>query len=646
MANGMAGLFVGASGLKTAQTALNTTAHNLSNINTTGYTRQQVTFSDTTYVNVSSKDKVSYASYGLGVAISEVRRIRDQYIDLAYRNENSRLGFYESQYNAVQEIEDQFGEMQGVTYESYLTNLYDSINELAKNPTSTVARSSLIQNATAFIEKSENVYKGLRDYQTTLNTQVSNMVNKINDLAGQIYKLNKSIAKVEAPGMEKANDLRDQRDAAIDELSKYIDITYYESENKETIINAAGVPLVTSGELTAMSTRVVEGTTLVIPTWPSYERDVYEDGKLASNADDTDKGQLKGLIIARGNMVVDYTVVPVAPDSNDYDMSTEEGRTAYQQAYNEYAKQQEYYNTYVEPSAILSAMAGFDKLVNGIVERINGILCPEKTETRNNPYLNADGSEIQADTYIYNSVDKAVLYDRYGREVTGTDNGDGTYSYASGEKLYESVGGAAVPVDSYEYLMLDMDKTGYGMDDNKTVGTELFSRIGTDRYIKTTGDNGETIYLRNNLNETDYESLYKLGNLKINPEAAQNVGKIPLSTVQGKEDFDRAKELVDIWDEKFASLNPDMYAKSDYMSFYNNYIGEYATMGKALYNYVGNQTTMVDGYDNQRLQSESVSSDEELEKMIKYQQAYNAASRYVNVVSEMLEHLVTSLGRI
>ena len=158
--------------------------------------------------------------------------------------------------------------------------------------------------------------------------------------------------------------------------------------------------------------------------------------------------------------------------------------------------------------------------------------------------------------------------------------------------------------------------------------------------------NGETIYLRNNLNETDYESLYKLGNLKINPEAAQNVGKIPLSTVQGKEDFDRAKELVDIWDEKFASLNPDMYAKSDYMSFYNNYIGEYATMGKALYNYVGNQTTMVDGYNNQRLQSEGVSSDEELEKMIKYQQAYNAASRYVNVVSEMLENLVTSLGRI
>lgn len=644
MANGMAGLFIGTTGLKTAQTALNTTAHNLSNINTSGYTRQQVTFSDTQYVRVNTSDKVSSPDYGLGVAVSEVRRIRDQFIDQAYRNENSRLGFYESQYKAIEEIEDQFGEMQGVTYESYLINLYNSVNELAKNPTSTVARSSLIQNATAFIEKSENVYKGLKDYQTTLNTQVKNMVDSINKLGDKIYTLNKKISKIESTGIEDANDLRDERDAAIDELSKYIDITYYENDSKEVVISAEGIPFITMGELAKMDTRVVEGTNLVIPTWPGYERDVYDLSTEASNVDDTDKGELKGLLIARGNMVVDYTVVPEAPSSSDYDMSTADGMAAYQEAYNKYYKAQEYYNTYIEPSAILSAMAGFDKLVNGIVEKINNILCPEKSEVRNNPYMAPDGTEIQADIYTYNSVSQQVLFDRYGREVTGTDNGDGTYSFSSGEKLYMSFGGAEVPVDSYTYSMLDMDKTGYGMDDDKTVGTELFSRKGTDRYIKTTDDSGKTIYIRNNLNETDYESLYKLGNLQINPEAAQNVGKIPLSTVQGKEDFDRAKELVDAWDEKFASLNPDTYAKSDFMTFYNNFIGEYATLGKALGNYVSNQTTMVDGYDNQRLQSEGVSSDEELEKMIKYQQAYNAASRYVNVVNQMLEHLVTSLG--
>lgn len=76
--------------------------------------------------------------------------------------------------------------MQGVTYQTQITNLYNAINELTKNPTSTIARSSLIQNATAFIDRSEAIYAGLKDYQVTLNTDINNMVNKINNL-GQRY---------------------------------------------------------------------------------------------------------------------------------------------------------------------------------------------------------------------------------------------------------------------------------------------------------------------------------------------------------------------------------------------------------------------------------------------------------------------------
>ena len=146
------------------------------------------------------------------------------------------------------------------------------------------------------------------------------------------------------------------------------------------------------------------------------------------------------------------------------------------------------------------------------------------------------------------------------------------------------------------------------------------------------------------VNTADYETDYTLGKLLVNPEASQHVDRIPLSTVQGKEDFTKANELIDAFSKKFASLNPDSYAKADFNSFYNDYIGEFATVGKVLSRYVNNQTSMVDGYDNQRLQTSGVSSDEELEKMIKYQHAYNAASRYINVVSEMIEHLVTSLG--
>lgn len=645
MANGMAGLYVGTTGLRSAQSALNTTAHNLSNINTSGYTRQQVTFSDTQYMKVGSNNATTTGTYGLGVTVSEIRRIRDQFIDNAYRSENARLGFYNSQYKAVEEVEDQFGEMQGVTYQQQLTKLYDSINELTKNPTSTVARSSLIQNATAFLNRSESVYKGLRDYQTTLNTEINNMVTNINKLGNKIYELNKKIAKVESTGVEKANDLRDQRDAALDELSGYIDIDYYEEKNGEVVINAETAPFVTMGGVYEMGIRYVPDSSLVIPTWPAYERDVFAEGQEFTNAADTDKGELKGLIAARGTVEVDYTDIPVMPDSTDYDLTTAEGLDAYNKAYDAYKEKQEYYNRYIEPSVILSALSGIDKLVNGIVESINNVLCPEKQVETTTAYKDANGNEIQADTYVYKASSHEKLYDRFGKEVAGIDNGDGTYSYTSEEKLYtDATLTTEENVDSYTYSILDMDKTDYGMDDNKTVGEELFSRKATKRYVTITGADGKDIYIRNNLNTTGHESLYTLGNLEMNSVTAQNVAKIPLSTYQGKEDFEKANELLDLWSAKFATMNPEQYAKADFNTYYNNFIGEFSTVGQVLNKYVNNQQTMVDGYDDQRLRTEGVASDEELEKMIKYQQAYNAASRYINVVSQMLEHLVTSLG--
>ena len=274
MANGMASLMVGASGLKTSQTALNTTAHNLSNVNTTGYTRQQITFADSTYVNVFGTGN-STGKCGLGVDVDAISRIRNDFIDKSYRTENARLGYYESQYKAVEEVEDLFGEMQGVTYQKQITNLYNAINELTKNPTSTIARSSLIQNATAFIDRSEAIYAGLKDYQVTLNTDINNMVNKINNLGQKIYDLNKEIAKVESGSGERANDLRDTRDNALDELSGYIDFDYYENEHGEVIVTAENVPFVTSAQVTEMGTRQVDNSALLIPIWPGQDNDEF-----------------------------------------------------------------------------------------------------------------------------------------------------------------------------------------------------------------------------------------------------------------------------------------------------------------------------------------------------------------------------------
>ena len=173
------------------------------------------------------------------------------------------------------------------------------------------------------------------------------------------------------------------------------------------------------------------------------------------------------------------------------------------------------------------------------------------------------------------------------------------------------------------------------MNDIKTLASYIFTQACFSRNINA--ENGD--YLWYNMSGVDFYGTYSNGVVTItycfNYYSTKDEERMATA---------KANELIDAFSKKFASLNPDSYAKADFNSFYNDYIGEFATVGKVLSRFVNNQTSMVDGYDNQRLQTSGVSSDEELEKMIKYQHAYNAASRYINVVSEMIEHLVTSLG--
>lgn len=645
MANGMSSLMVGASGLKTAQAALNTTAHNLSNINTTGYTRQQIGFKDNLYVKYNNLSSPVSSTYGLGVGVQAIRRIRDEFIDKAYRNENGRLGFYNSQHKAVEEIEDLFGEMQGVTYQECMIGLSDAINELSKEPGSTVKRSALIQSASAFMTRSDAVYKGLKDYQQTLNEQVLNIINSVNDLSEKIHELNKQISKIESTGQESANDLRDQRDAALDELSQYVRISYYEAENGAVMVNAESMPLVTDTAVTKMSYKTLDGTNLYVPTFPAFERDVYPEEELYSSTTN-DQGQLKGLLLARGSVNVDYSDVPVKPDKNDSKYSGANGQAEYEKDYKLYEQKQAYYNKYIEPSAILSAIAGLDKLVNGICTTLNQVLCPTKELTTTSALLDANGKEYIPDYYEYNTTTKSELYDGKGNLIKGIDNGNGTYTYKSLEKLYEDKKAAnVVTPDKYYYLVLDEDKTDYGNDDNHTVGEGIFKRETTEDFVDYTDAQGNKYKLYNNRNQNGQRSDYTLGNIMVNPTVSQDVSKIPMTNAQGKEDISRGQALMDAWNADFASLNPESYAVGNFESFYNNFTSDFATIGDVLSDFVDHQQTMVNGYDNQRQQSEGVSSDEELQKMIKYQQSYNAASRYINVISEMLEHIVTSLGR-
>ena len=113
----MSNLYVGASGLQVSQNALNTTGHNLVNVETKGYVRQQTLLKSNTY-NTIGQSYFSAMQTGRGVSTAIVMQVRDMFLDQSYRMEVGRQGFYESQYEAASEVEDLFGELEGVAFQN------------------------------------------------------------------------------------------------------------------------------------------------------------------------------------------------------------------------------------------------------------------------------------------------------------------------------------------------------------------------------------------------------------------------------------------------------------------------------------------------------------------------------------------------
>ena len=172
-------LYLGDSGIRTSQNALHTVAHNLSNLNTPGYVRQQVANSDTIYTYGGSSVRGDRFQLGTGAKYSECRHVRDLFLDQAYRLENGRMSYYEVSYSGILEVEDILGELDGAAFKNSVSGLWTSMQELAKDPSDTVNMSMFVSKAASFMENAAAVYKSFQEYQNNLNRQVKGMLSKI-----------------------------------------------------------------------------------------------------------------------------------------------------------------------------------------------------------------------------------------------------------------------------------------------------------------------------------------------------------------------------------------------------------------------------------------------------------------------------------
>ena len=249
----MSDLYIGKSGLSMSQYSINTTSHNLSNVDTKGYTRQQMILGTTQYVTVGN-NVISKMQTGLGVNAEEVKQSRNVFLDKAYRREIGRESFYSSQFETVSEMENIYGELQGVAFQNSINDLWVALQEVAKEPDSIVTRASLVECAVSFTERAENIYKQIAQYQVDLNEDIEAKVDRINEIGEEITALNRQICKYEGAKIENANDLRDKRNALLDELGQYISISYREEDDGQICVMAEAVPFVIDHTMFPMST--------------------------------------------------------------------------------------------------------------------------------------------------------------------------------------------------------------------------------------------------------------------------------------------------------------------------------------------------------------------------------------------------------
>lgn len=222
-------------GLLAQQTAMQTTGHNVANANTQGYSRQVVDFTVTPPMEaIGLQRSTAPGQLGTGVYFSNIRRMRESFLDDQFRNQNKEYGAWTVRQDTLAKLEAIFNEPSDYGIRSVVDEFWNAWQDLANQPDSVTERSVVMEKAIAMTDAFNQISQKLSDLTADINESLTIKVDEVNTYIAQIANLNKEIYRVEGLG-DHANDLRDQRDLLTDKLSKLVNINVVESQTGYTI---------------------------------------------------------------------------------------------------------------------------------------------------------------------------------------------------------------------------------------------------------------------------------------------------------------------------------------------------------------------------------------------------------------------------
>jgi flagellar hook-associated protein 1 len=281
------GLEIGKRALMAQQLAMNTASHNIANSTTPGYSRQRVS------LVASFPADTPQGSVGTGVLAESVRQVRDLFLTQQYRGANSSQTQWETTHKTLSQIESFFNEPSDTGLAQSISDFWNAWENLATNPTS---RSTVIEKTNVLINSIKQHATQLHDLRASLNSEITNRVQQINDLGGQIAAINRQIVSAELAG-DRANDLRDKRDVLVDNLSVLAQVRTIERPNGSLTVLLGSMALVDAGDSLRITTKSEQSgnTTVTRAVWENTNFDLEFSG-----------GELYALQQLRDKVVPEY----------------------------------------------------------------------------------------------------------------------------------------------------------------------------------------------------------------------------------------------------------------------------------------------------------------------------------------------------
>ena len=284
-------LSIGKSGLFAAQVGLSTTGHNISNANVAGYSRQTVVQSS------AIAQDFGYGFVGSGTQVADIKRYSDAFLNTQVRNAQSSLSSLEAYNSQISQIDNLLADTTAGLSPA-LQNFFAGLQDLAANPSSTAARQAVLSNAESLASRFQSLDGRLQEIRDGVNSQVTTKVTLINSYATQIAELNEQIGKFTlANGNSKPNDLMDARDQLVLELNKEIKANVTPGANNSiTVSIGVGMPLVVGSKpfQLAVATSPTDLTRVQVGYMTGNKMTVLSDSSLPG-------GALGGLLEFRTN---------------------------------------------------------------------------------------------------------------------------------------------------------------------------------------------------------------------------------------------------------------------------------------------------------------------------------------------------------